>query len=87
MTKPAAVPDLHVKTVDDKVLVHDTRAELVHILNASAGRILTLCDGTRDVDEIAREFAAGLPVEPDRARKDVVSVLEEFTRLGLLAKS
>ena len=83
--KPTSVPNLQLKTVDGKVLVHDPNLEKVHLLNATAGRVLELCDGTRDIDAIASEIGEP-PLEAETVRRDVIAIVDDFARLGLVSK-
>lgn len=85
LIKPNQAPDLEIRTAGDEVLVHDTKHGEVHVLNASAGRILQLCDGTRTVEEITVAVANAFLTDTERVRPDVDASLEEFKALDLLA--
>jgi PqqD family protein of HPr-rel-A system len=82
--KPKQTPDLEIRTAGDEVLVHDAKQGKVHVLNASAGKILQLCDGTRTVEEIAVAVANTFLTDTERVRPDVDAALAEFKTLGLL---
>lgn len=64
------------------VLVHDLVHHKIHILNATAAKVLQACDGRTSVVEIAQHIA---PEFVARATADVSGILEEFRRLGLLS--
>lgn len=76
---------LEVKTVGAEVLVHDARLGKIHVLNATGGRVLELCDGTRTSNLIARELAAETGHDVTAIDRDVTAILAEFSTLGLVA--
>jgi PqqD family protein of HPr-rel-A system len=82
--KPKQTPGLEVRTAGDEVLVHDAKQGKVHVLNATAGKILQLCDGSRTVEEIAVALANAFLTDTERVRPDVDAALVEFRGLGLL---
>jgi len=84
LMKPNQSPALEIRTAGDEVLVHDVRGGKVHVLNASAGKILQLCDGSRTVEEIAVGVANTFLTDTERVRPDVDASLAEFKGLGLL---
>jgi DNA mismatch repair protein MutH len=84
LMKPNQSADLEVRTAGDELLVHDVKNGKVHVLNASAGKILQLCDGTRTVEEITVAVANTFLTDTERVRPDVDASLAEFKGLGLL---
>jgi PqqD family protein of HPr-rel-A system len=82
--KPKQIPGLEISVAGDEMLVHDPSNGKVHVLNATAGKVLELCDGSRTVAEIAVAVANAFMVDTERVRPDVDSILEDFTKLGLL---
>jgi len=54
-------------------------------LNESAAEILKRCDGTKTVAEIAQELAALSGAEAGAIEKDVVELLSDLSKKGLLA--
>jgi len=82
--KPKQVPGLEISIAGDEMLVHDPSNGKVHVLNATAGKVLELCDGSRTAAEIAVGVANAFMVETERVRPDIDSILAEFTNLGLL---
>lgn len=67
-----------------ETLVHDTVHRKVHVLNASAARILELCDGKRDVETITGAISAETGAPHDRVRADIERALGIFRDLRLL---
>jgi len=84
-TKPNVHPELTTREVDEGLLVADERSGQVHVLNRTAGRVLGLCDGQHDLDEIARILAVEGNVDESRTADDVRTILVQFGRLGLLS--
>jgi hypothetical protein len=82
--KPKQVPNLEISVAGDETLVHDQSNGKVHVLNATAGKVLALCDGTRTVAEISVGVANAFMVDTERVRPDVESIVTDFTKLGLL---
>ena len=82
---PKHVEPLEIRAVGDEVLVHDEAHGKVHVLNATAGRVLEWCDGTRSRAQIADALATAYGIPAERASDDVATVLESFRAQGLLA--
>jgi len=82
--KPKQVAGLEISIAGDEMLVHDASNGKVHVLNATAGKVLELCDGNRTVSEIAVGVANAFMVDTDRVRPDIDAILSDFTNLGLL---
>ena len=82
--KPRQVAGLETSIAGDEMLVHDPGNGKVHVLNATAGKVLELCNGTRTVPEIAVGVANAFLVDTERVRPDVDSIITDFTNLGLL---
>lgn len=84
--RPRAVEGLEIRAAGDETLVHDPGTAHVHVLNATAGLVLELCDGTRDRAAIAaalRERVADAPAG-DALEADVAAVLDRFVELQLV---
>jgi len=59
-THPKARQDrLLVQRLDGETLVYDEQTHRAHCLDARAGRVWALCDGTRSVAEIAQAYGEG----------------------------
>jgi len=82
--KPMRRPGLEIRTVGTEVLVHDPDRGKVHVLNASGGKVIELCDGTRTVAEVAVYLAGVYSIDIGRAQSDVKRVLGEFEALGIV---
>lgn len=50
---PELTDGLDVHEVDDGLVVYDLGTDRVHYLNPTASVLITFCDGTRTVDELA----------------------------------
>jgi hypothetical protein len=82
---PTKSENLEVRKVGDEVLVHDPAHGKVHVLNATAGAILDLCDGSRSPGQIADSIAAATGADVAIVSRDVEDILREFSGLQLLA--
>src|SRR3954453_19267331 len=80
----ARVDALRVEEVHDEVLVYDLARRKAHSLNRQAALLWRLCDGTRDIAELAAALAVATGLEADA---DVVlHGLRQLDRQGLLAE-
>lgn len=86
--RPQAVAGLEIRPAGDETLVHDPAAGRVHVLNATAGLVLSLCDGTRTRAAIASALRERLVDAPsaDVVDHDVATVLDRFDEMKLLAR-
>ena len=81
---PQRMPGIELQATGPEVLVHDTQNQKIHVLNTTAGRSLTLCDGERDFDGIVDSIVAEWGIDRTTAGTDVERLLTDFTGLGLL---
>ena len=82
---PTKAENLEIRKVGDEVLVHDPAHGKVHVLNAIAGAILELCDGTRTSAEIASSIAAATGADLAVVSRDLAAILQEFSSLQIVA--
>jgi len=68
----------------DGVILYDDDASLVLHLNPSASVVWNLCDGEADGDQIAREIAEGLDLNPHEVTAQVADLMRELDALGLI---
>lgn len=61
---PRRMDGLEVNEAEDGLVVYDPEHDMVHHLNESASLLFDLCDGTRDVEEIARVLGEAFGVDP-----------------------
>ena len=66
------------------MLVHDTRGRKVHVLNATAASVLSLCDGEHDVEAIVAAVAAEFSADQAVVGPDVARLLAVFRERLLL---
>ncbi len=85
--RPRRLATLVLHDTGDDLLVHDPERAKVHVLNAAAGRILSLCDGERSVSEIVDDVAWPAEIERTKVERDVHSVLLEFKKHHLLERA
>jgi hypothetical protein len=75
--------DVALQEVGREAILHDARDGKAHVINGSAARVWTLCDG-RPMDDVVAAFAASYERSPDSVRADVERVVARFAELGLL---
>ncbi len=66
-------------------VVYDPASDSVHILNATATAIWTLCDGYTEPDEMIAAVCdlSGLPREV--VQEDVHRILKDFVKVGIIS--
>jgi PqqD family protein of HPr-rel-A system len=88
MTPPATRPSLRegLTTVelDGEAVVYDETNGELHHLNAAATIVLSLCDGTLSVEEIASAVSDAFELSLDQVLPDVRAAVERFGQAGLL---
>jgi hypothetical protein len=83
-SRPERMPGIELQATGSELLAHDTRNDEIHVLNVTAGRILTLCDGEHNVDQIVDSIVAEWNIERDLASEDVRRQLQDFTERGMI---
>jgi hypothetical protein len=82
MNMPLMAQTLEIQDAGDDVLVHDRARGKIHVLNQAAGAVLRACDGETSMRTIAERFDS---LRADEVERDIVSVIEQFKELGLIA--
>lgn len=72
--------------LDDNIAVYDDVGQLLILLNASAGAVWNLCDGTTTVAEMVQELAETYPEDARVIGGDVRETLRKLAELGLVAE-
>ncbi|HOM08030.1 MAG TPA: PqqD family protein [Syntrophales bacterium] len=82
---PLRDPDILTRERDGETIL-SSRSRGVEIvkLNATAGRIWALCDGTRGVSDIVRRLTDRFDVTPAACTRDVVSTVLALRKRGAL---
>ena len=79
--KPQVIEGLEFHPAGAEVLVHDASRRKIHVLNQSAAAILHACDGTHDIESLAREL---VPEPSPDVFDDAARIVARFHDLGLL---
>ena len=76
----------NVKTweLDGEVVVYDANSGMGHVLNATALRIWSLCDGNRSSQDIEKDLAGLYPDQKDAIHRDVEDAVHQLTEIGLV---
>jgi len=76
--------DSKTRDLGDEILAYDRVRGKVHVLNGTARRIYTLCDGSQTVGEIADQLTRQYDVDADTALSDLIATIERLVQLGLV---
>jgi hypothetical protein len=70
--------------LDGEAVLYQESARTLHLLNPTATVIWNCVDGESDLDSLADALAAAFSVDLQRVRDDVLEVVRQFGRQGLL---
>ena len=81
-----AVAGYLLEVIDDEVLLYHPVQETMVYCNATAAYIWSLCDGSRDLDEIARLFVACYPEASATIPQQIQAAITELLEHGVLVR-
>ena len=82
--RPTRCADVLDLDMGDGLILYNHDGDLVHHLNASAGIIWRLCDGSASVLRLGTDIADTYTLDVDEVAAQVASVVAEFEALGLV---
>lgn len=77
-------PDTPARTIDGEAIVITPHDSTLHTLNETATFIWDRADGTRTLEDIAREMAGEFDVAEEVLREDALAFVEEAVSKGLM---
>ena len=85
-TAPIGPPrdDVLVTELDGDLTVYDPRRNEVHVLNATAGDIWRLLDGSKDLEQVSGAIALAHVTSIEEVRPHVVRTVAQFVELDLI---
>lgn len=86
-SRPKVRTDLDIVELDDELVLYDPARDEVHYLNATAGLVFRLCDGSATVRELSTEIAEALGAPEKRVERQVRTLLKDLREVGLLEGS
>ena len=82
------VPKNHIveseELIGQEIYLYDYWGGAVHTLNSGAAMVWLLCDGVRDLEEVAREMAAASSLSAEEVLPQVLETVTQFQSAGLL---
>ena len=84
MPYPVQKEDVIWRRVGDTIVVIDEDGLSSHVLNKTASFIWELCDGKKNIDDIASKINEHFEVSLEDARDDTVETIENLSRAGIL---
>ncbi len=85
--RPKPNPQVTGRDLRDEYVLLGSAGDRIHVLNDTAREIFLLCDGTRTLAQIADALRATYDVPPEKARADVLRVIEELDQVGVFSAS
>lgn len=82
---PRRDPYVSCEKVKDEAVLYDPLREQVFALNHSAYLIWQKCDGTTSVEDMVTELSETFTITYEQLTEQVLSILDNFKQLGLLA--
>lgn len=80
-------PDTPARTIDGEAIVITPHDSTLHTLNTTATYIWDRADGTRTLEDIAREMLAEFEVDEGALKADALAFVEEAVAKGLMQVS
>ena len=78
--------DYYVEEIEGEWLLFKPESQKAIYLDETASVIWTMCDGSRDAQELASEIAAHYPDSQDTVKSDVIDALSLLDEHGALKK-
>jgi PqqD family protein of HPr-rel-A system len=82
--RPRPHPAVSASTIDEDVVVYDSRTGQGHVLNATAAHVWSLLDGERTTAAVGQALAARYSLPVSEAVEDVRELVGDLTRAGLV---
>lgn len=80
-------PGLLEEEIDDDVVLYDPGREEVTVLNATAGDIWRLCDGSFTLEEMVKRLSQAYATPEEVIRRDVERTVRDLVDKGLLVET
>jgi len=85
INNPKRRDDLLAQESGEEVMLYDSIADEMHILNPTAQFIWARCDGLHSIEQIADELRIAFAVAPEvNVQNDIVQTLNQFNTKSLL---
>lgn len=76
--------DMITVEIEGEAIIYDEQQEVAHLLSPTAAIVWELLDGRSRLDEVAVDLAQAYGVGTELVLQDVVTLVQEFARQGLL---
>jgi hypothetical protein len=73
--------------IDGEAIIYDESQEVAHLLSPTAAIVWEQLDGRNRLDEVAVDLAEAFDARTEQVLGDVLELVQEFARRGLLEKS
>lgn len=83
-SRPRLLENLRTEPLERRVLVYDPNGGMVVELNATAGLVVQLCDGSRTVPEITAVLAEAFPQSAADVTDEVPTIVDQLVEGAVL---
>jgi PqqD family protein of HPr-rel-A system len=70
--------------IDGETVIYDVELDATHLLNPTATAVWSCLDGETTVDQLIDDVAAAFGVPREEVRTDILTLLRDLGRAGLL---
>ena len=84
MKKPNRCSEVIVRDENDKAILFDSRSGAMYLVNSTAGFVWSLCDGSKDLEEIIGLVKSRFGGKSYDVDGDVTKLIGRFSELGLI---
>ena len=84
MEAPKRRDDVKTWELDGEAVVYDNKSGMGHVLNPTALRIWSLCDGKRSTEEIEKLMVDSYPRSQQSIARDVRQTVQQLSEIGLV---
>ncbi|HEX4865442.1 MAG TPA: PqqD family protein, partial [Acidimicrobiales bacterium] len=77
-------PETLTVEIDGEAIIYDESQEVAHLLSPTAAIVWELLDGRNRLDQVAVDLAEAFDASAEQVLGDVLDLVQEFSRRGLL---
>lgn len=84
-SKPLRKDTVLSRQIGDEFMLFDSRNSTVHVINATAGLVWNICDGTNSIDDIKKIVYENYNISVDNdVERDIEDIINHFGELEVI---